>query len=107
MQAQGVALRLVQVQAEVIEPHHLLEPAGQLVEQRGQIAVRDDRLRNGQQGPVALVGGRRLSVQVSGCHGEAPGQSLIRNQQVVRRTPGVRSRLREGHLTIFGSASVA
>ena len=29
-------------------------------------------------------------------------ESLIRNHQVVRRTPGVRSRLREEHFTIFG-----
>ena len=40
MQAHGVARRLVQDQGEAIELHHLMEPAGQLVEQRGQIAVR-------------------------------------------------------------------
>ena len=58
----GVARCFVQGQAEIIEVHHLMEPAGQLMEQRGQIAVRDDRLRNGQQGPVPLVGGLRLCV---------------------------------------------
>jgi hypothetical protein len=39
-----------------------MEPACQLMEQRGQIAVRDDRLRNGQQGAVPLVGGLCLCV---------------------------------------------
>ena len=82
-----LARRLVQDQGEVIEAHHLMEPAGQLVEQRGQIAVRDDRLRNGQQGPVLVAGGSRLSVEVSGCHGEDPGRSPIRNRRVVRRIP--------------------
>ena len=52
MQAHGVARCLVQDQGEAIELHHLMEPAGQLMEQRGQIAVRDDRFRNGQQGSV-------------------------------------------------------
>ena len=61
MQAHGVGRCLVQDQGEVIEAHHLMEPAGQLVEQRGQIAVRDDRLRNGQQGPVWLASGSCLS----------------------------------------------
>ena len=37
--AHGVARRLVQEQDEVVEAHHLVEPAGQLVEQRGQVAV--------------------------------------------------------------------
>ena len=89
MQAHGVARRLVQDQGEAIELHHLMEPAGQLVEQRGQIAVQDDRFRNGQQGSV-----RRSAVAVAcpskaiACHGENPGQSLIRNQQVVQCTSG-------------------
>ena len=72
VQAHGVGRRLVQDQGEVIEAHHLMEPAGQLVEQRGQIAVRDDRFRNGQQGPVPVAGGSCLSVEVSACHGENP-----------------------------------
>ena len=62
MNAQGVARCFVQGQAEIIEVHHLMEPACQLMEQRGQIAVRDDRLRNGQQAAVPLVGGLRLCV---------------------------------------------
>jgi hypothetical protein len=52
----------VQGQDEVVEVDHLMELSGQLMEQRGQIAVRDDRLRNGQQGAVPLVGGLRLCV---------------------------------------------
>jgi hypothetical protein len=47
----------MQEQAEVIEPHHLMELVGQLVEQRGEIAVRDDRFRNSEQGPVLPIGG--------------------------------------------------
>ena len=82
VQAHGVARRLVQDQGEAIELHHLMEPAGQFVEQRGQIAVRDDRFRNGQQGSVQVASGSCLSVEVSACHGENPGQSLIRNHQV-------------------------
>ena len=56
----------MQDQGEIIELHHLMEPAGQLMEQRRQIAVRDDRFRNGQQGSVAVAGGSCLSVHVSG-----------------------------------------
>ena len=62
VQAQGVALCLVQEQGEVIEAHQVMKPAGQLVEQRGQVAVRDDRLRNGEQGLVLMVRGRHLWV---------------------------------------------
>jgi hypothetical protein len=61
VQAHGVGRRLVQDQGEVIEAHHVMEPAGQLVEQRGQVAVRGDRLRDGQQGPVWLASARCLS----------------------------------------------
>ena len=53
---------LVQDQGEGIESHHVMEPAGQFMEQRGQIAVRRDRLRDGQQGPVRLVTDSRLTV---------------------------------------------
>ena len=44
VQAHGVGHCLVQDQGEGIESHHVMEPAGQLMEQRGQIAVRRDRL---------------------------------------------------------------
>ena len=63
MQAHGVARCLVQDQGEAIELHDLMKPAGQLLEQRGQIAVRDDRFRNGQQGSVAVASGSCLSVE--------------------------------------------
>ncbi len=99
VQPHGLARRLVQDEAEVVEAHHLVKPGGKLVEQRGQIAVRDDRFRNGQQGPVRLAGGRGRAVYVSGCHGEDPGRSLIRDYRVVRGTRA-RSHLDEGHLTI-------
>ena len=72
MQAHDVVRRLVQDQGEPIELHHLMESAGQVMEQRGQIAVRNDRLRNGQQGSVRVASGRCLSVQVSLCHAENP-----------------------------------
>jgi hypothetical protein len=47
MNAQGVARCFVQGQAEIIEAHHLMEPACRLMEQRGEIAVGDNRFRNG------------------------------------------------------------
>src|SRR5271155_2284317 len=47
MHAYGVARCFMQGQREVIEAHHLMEPVCQLMEQRGQIAVRDNRFRNG------------------------------------------------------------
>jgi hypothetical protein len=46
MHAHGVARCFVQAQAEIIEAHNLMEPACQLMEQRGQIAVRDNCFRN-------------------------------------------------------------
>jgi hypothetical protein len=47
MNAHGVARCFVQAQAEIIEAHNLMESACQLMEQRGQIAVRDNCFRNG------------------------------------------------------------
>jgi hypothetical protein len=88
MNAQGVARCFVQGQAEIIEVHHLTEPACQLMEQRGQVAVRDDRFRNGQQSAVPVIDGRCLSFQVRACHGETPDQSFVPDQQVVHRTTG-------------------
>ena len=81
-----------------------MEPAGQLMEQRGQVAVRDDRFRDGQQCPVRLAGARRLSVRVSGCYGGDPGRSLIKNHQVVRRTPGFEVASVKNILAFFESA---
>ena len=82
VQAHGVGRCLVQDQGEGIELHHLTKPAGQLLEQRGHIAVRDDRFRNGQQGSVRVGSGSCLPVEAIACHGENPGQSRIRNHQV-------------------------
>jgi hypothetical protein len=39
VRSQGVARRLVPDQGEVIEAHHLMNPTGQLMGQRGQIAM--------------------------------------------------------------------
>jgi hypothetical protein len=80
MHAHGVTGCFVQVQGEVIEAHHLMKPADQLMEQRGQIAVRDDRFRNGQQGLVLMVRGRRLWVYWSACHDENRRSSHFQNQ---------------------------
>jgi hypothetical protein len=62
----------VQEQGQGIDAHHLME-------QSGQIVVRADRFRDGQQGSVGVAGGSRLSVKVNAGHGETPGQSLVRN----------------------------
>ncbi len=62
VQPHGVARRLVQNEAEIVEAHHLVKPAGQLVEQRRQVAVRDDRFRDGQQGSVRVVTRSRLPI---------------------------------------------
>ena len=91
VQAHGVGRRLVQDQGEVIEAHHLMEPAGQLVEQRGQIAVRDDRFRDRQQGPVLLAGGKLLAVSFevshSSRHSEPPRAAKDRETQPRREEP--------------------
>jgi hypothetical protein len=52
VRAHGDARCFVQVQGEIIEANHLMEPACQVMEQRGQIAVRDNRFGDGQQGLV-------------------------------------------------------
>src|SRR5262249_43479703 len=46
------------------------EAAGQFVEQRGQAPLRDDGLRDRQQGPVLPAGGRAVSFEVA--HGSRP-----------------------------------
>jgi hypothetical protein len=69
----GPARVVVQEQGQGIDAHHLMEQGGQLVEERGQITVRDGRLGNGQQGSVGIVSGSCLSVEVSAGHGETPG----------------------------------
>ncbi len=56
VQAHRVGRRLMHEHGQVIEADDLVEPLRQLVEQRRQIAVRDDRFRNRQQGPVLPIG---------------------------------------------------
>jgi hypothetical protein len=68
VQVHGVCRCLVQDQGEGIESHHLLEPAGQLVEQRGQVAVRGDCFRHGEQRSVLITNGRHLNINLSTCH---------------------------------------
>jgi len=58
--AERVILWFEQEQANVIEPDHLLESAGQLVNQRAKVPVRGDRLRYGQQGSMSVVCGIHL-----------------------------------------------
>ena len=68
MQAHGIVCWLVQDEGDEIEAHYLLEPAGQFVEKRPQIAVCNDRFRHVEQSPVWIVSGRCLPVRVSVCH---------------------------------------
>jgi hypothetical protein len=49
-------------QGEEVEARHLTKPVGQLMEQRVQIPLRDDRLRDRQQGSVLLAGGKSLAI---------------------------------------------
>ena len=76
VQSHGVARRLVQDQGEAIELHHLMEPAGQLVEQHGQIVVQDDRFRNSEQGSIPVASGSCLPIEGRAFHGKNLGQSL-------------------------------
>jgi hypothetical protein len=55
----------------VIEAHHLLEPAGQVVKQRLQVPVRDDGFRNREQCMVLLAGGKHVSVSWRLTHDES------------------------------------
>ena len=91
MQAHGVGRCVVQDQGEGIKLHHLTEPAGKLLEQRGRIALRNDRFRNTEQGLIPVASGSCLSVGVIACHVDNPDQSLIRNQEVVQHTSGCSS----------------
>ena len=59
MQPHGIRRRVVQNQREVIKLRDPSEPAGQVVEQRRQVAVRDDRFRHVQA--VLHTGCRRRS----------------------------------------------
>jgi hypothetical protein len=69
MQAHRVARRVVQGTCQVIETHHQMQPVGQVMEERAQIPVRDDRFRNRQQGSVLLAGGKLPGVSFEVNHG--------------------------------------
>ena len=45
----------MQDEGEAVEPHHLAEPAGEVVGQGRQVAVGDDRLGAGQEGAVLVA----------------------------------------------------
>jgi hypothetical protein len=99
--AQGVARRLVQHQAEVVEAHYGMEPAGQFVEERRQIAVRGDRFRDGQQGSVLVTGGGCLSVKGRACHGETWSVNRPKPANGALAPPGARGRLPVENFTAF------
>jgi hypothetical protein len=89
MQTHRVVRGLMQHHREEIEAHDLAEAAAQLVEQRGQFAVRNDGFANGQQGLILVAANRCLSVEGIAWHDENPGGSPIRNDQWVLRIPDV------------------
>jgi hypothetical protein len=49
-------------QDQVVETHDLLKPACQVMEQRLQVSVRANCIRNGQKDAVLLGGRKRMSV---------------------------------------------
>ncbi len=53
-----------------------MEPLRQLVEQRRQIAVRDDRFRNRQQGPVLPIGRQHRGFLLRGPYGRSHAGTL-------------------------------
>ena len=83
MQAHGVGRCLVQDQGEAIELHHLMEPAGQLVEQRGQIAV---RRRSLPKRPARLGTGRQWQLPVR--RSERLSWRKPRRERHLERIPG-------------------
>ena len=106
MQAHGVGRCLVQDQGEGIELHHLMEPAGQLMEQRGQIAVRDDRFRNGQQGSVPVASGSCLSVEVSRLSWRKPWSVTNPEPSGGQPPPGVEVACTTHILSLFRIANI-
>jgi hypothetical protein len=61
---------------DVIEAHELMKPSGQFLEQPFQIAMRDNCLRDGKQGAVALAAGPCMRITLNPCHGECPERLL-------------------------------
>ena len=64
MQPHGLRRWVMEDRANRIEAHQLTETAGQLWKQCGQIAMGDDRFRDGKQGPVTTECGRALPIGV-------------------------------------------
>ena len=58
MHAHGAGRRLVQHQGEMIKRYYRMDPAGQVMEERREIAVQADRFRNRQQRAVSLISSR-------------------------------------------------
>jgi hypothetical protein len=54
-QAHRVGRGVVQMQNQELELHHLPKPAGQLMEQRGQIPVRHESVRHCQKSSVLVT----------------------------------------------------
>jgi len=78
VQAHGVGCCLVEDYDDVIEAHELMEPAGQFLEQPLQIAMRDNCLRDGKQGAVALAASLCLRITLKPCHVECPERHLLK-----------------------------
>jgi hypothetical protein len=72
MLAHGVGRGVVEEQSKKIEADYLMEPNGQLMEQHGQIVVRNDGLGNRQQGAVLFGAGRRNCGGVGASHLQKP-----------------------------------
>ena len=73
----------------MIETHDLMKPIGELMEQRRQLAMRDDRLRDRQQGSVLLAGGKLRAVWCEVTHAHAaPSQHAPRRTGKPSRTRG-------------------
>jgi hypothetical protein len=78
VQAHGIGRCLVEDYDDVIEAHRLMKPAGQFLKQPLQIAMRDNCLRDGKQGAVALAAGLCLRITLKPCHGECRERRLMK-----------------------------
>jgi hypothetical protein len=63
---------------DVIEAHQLMKPAGHLLEQPLKIAMRDNCLRDGKQGAVALAAGPCMRITLNPCHSECRKRALMK-----------------------------
>ena len=67
---------------DVIEAHRLMKPADQFLKQPLQIAMRDNCLRDGKQGAVALA---------AGLCGLGQGKATASATEALARNPGARA----------------